>query len=401
MYNKRAQREGAAVAIIIIVIALFMTLYLLFIPPAERNKILDGNINDNLDSSSSSNNLNQGTIELLAESPGLVSPTTESSTIHRIPSVNVFLKDEPQIITLAQSLVVSKGLFSKTIPELKFQTKDLDQTTKVTLFFSVEQSSGELRIKVNGNTFYVEEIKTPGIKIIEIAKSFLKKDNNLELSVSSPGIAVWKTNTYNLKDLGVKQEFERKNNEESRTFVVPSQEKVSMKKSKLKYTQVCNFPLSKEVTHLDVLINDQRAYDANIKCLSTDDEFEIDTDLLLAGTNTLTFRLEGGDFSFNQIKLETESRTSDRPTFYFSLNDKQINDIKSGDRKIKMHLLLEQNRNIKNARLQINSNEVLMKTDRNTFDLDLKDYVLEGTNFVKVLPVNSFNIIGLKVTLED
>ena len=63
--------------------------------------------------------------------------------------------------------------------------------------------------------------------------------------------------------------------------------------------------------------------------------------------------------------------------------------------------LLEQNRNVKNARLQINSNEVLMKTDRGTFDLDLKDYVLEGTNFVKILPVNSFDIVGLKVTLED
>ena len=393
--SKRAQREGAAVAILIIVIALFMTFYILFIPPEERSKLLQQDT-----TSTETGTSTPAKIELLAESPGLVTPTTESATIHRIPSVNVFLKDEPKIISLAQSLVVSKGLFSRSTPQLKFQTKDLDETTKVTLFFSVEQSSGELRLKVNGNTFYTEEITTPGIKIIEIAKSFLKQDNSLELSVSSPGFAFWSVNKYSLKELGVKQEFERKNNEESRTFVMSSEEKNNLKNVKLKYTQQCNFPLSKETTRLDILLNEQRAHEAEIKCVTTDEELDVDPELLVSGTNTLTFRLEKGDFSFNLIKLETQSRASERPTFYFSLNEDQYSDIKSGKRSINLHLLLDKNTKAKNARILINSNEVLMQTDRNSFDNNLKDYVLEGTNFIKIIPVNSFNIVGLKVTLE-
>src|SRR3989338_3182733 len=193
--SKRAQREGAAVAILIIVIALFMTFYILFIPPEERSKLLQQDT-----TSTETGTSTPAKIELLAESPGLVTPTTESATIHRIPSVNVFLKDEPKIISLAQSLVVSKGLFSRSTPQLKFQTKVLDETTK----------------------------------------SFLKQDNSLELSVSSPGFAFWSVNKYSLKELGVKQEFERKNNEESRAFVMSSEEKNNLKSVKLKYTQQCN-----------------------------------------------------------------------------------------------------------------------------------------------------------------
>ncbi|MBI2148408.1 hypothetical protein HYU23_01910 [Candidatus Woesearchaeota archaeon] len=394
--SKKAQREGTAVAILLIVIALFMTLYILFIPPQERNQLLQKDTTET--------GVEGGLppkVELLAESPGLVTPTTESATVHRIPSVNVFLKEEPKLITLAQNLFVSKGLFSKSFANLKFQTRDLDETTKLTLFFSVDQTTGgELRFKVNGNTVYAEEIKTPGVKIIEVAKSFLQDDNKLEISVSSPGVAFWKTNKYNLKDVGVKQEFERRNNEESRTFVIPAQEKNNLKSVKIKYTQVCNFPMVKETTHLDILVNEQRAHEAEIRCITTDDEFEIDPDLIIAGTNTITFRLEKGDFSFNLIKLETETRTSERPTFYFSLNQDQFNAIKNGKRNINLHMLLEQNRKQKNSRILINSNEILMQTDRNTFDKDLRDYVLEGTNFIKIIPVNSFNIVGLKVTLE-
>ncbi len=381
--SKRAQREGAAVAILIIVIALFMTFYILFIPPEERNQLLQQGSN-----LTSGDGLYAGQIELLAESPGEVTPTTEFAAVHSIPSVNIFLKEEPQIISLAQSLAVEKGLFSSSNPTLKFQTKDLDQTTKVTLFFSVDKASGELRAKVNGNTIYGEEVTTPGVKIIEIARSLLQSENTLELSVSSPGLAFWQTNKYSIKDLGVKQEFERKNNEESRTFFIASKEKTNLKKALLKYTQVCNFPLTKDTTHLEVLLNDRRVHEAEIKCITTNDQFDLDPKYIADGTNTLTFKLESGDFSFNIIKVETQSAASERPTYYFSLNQAELKAVKSGQRTVNLHLLLNQDLSNKNAKLSINSNDVVMKTNKNTYDINLRDYVLEGTNFVKITPLN-------------
>ena len=82
------------------------------------------------------------------------------------------------------------------------------------------------------------------------------------------------------------------------------------------------------------------------------------------------------------------------------ITQEQYEDVKANDRKLNLHLLFDQTKQMKNARLMINSNEILMQTDRNTFDRDLKDYVLEGTNFIKITPINSFNIVGLKLELE-
>src|SRR3989338_7757107 len=233
-FDRRKKGEefssGGSVAVILIVIALFMTLYLLFISPEERAKILkgDNDTDDDLDDKDSRR------IELVAESPGLVSPTREFPTTHRIPSINIFLKTEPTIKQLASSLKISNSLFSDTESTLNFKIENLEDTTSANLFFSVEDSSGELIVKLNGNTIYSKEITNKGVEIVSLPKQLLEERNRLDIGVSSPGIAFWRTNTYSLKDIGVKQEHIKKNSEESRSFTLTGTEKTSLEKVRLK-----------------------------------------------------------------------------------------------------------------------------------------------------------------------
>jgi hypothetical protein len=395
MHNsKRAQESPSGIATVLFIIAFFMVLYILFVPPEERSRILGSeNVTDSVGTS-------RGRIELLTESPGLVTPDSKSATVHRISSVNIFLRDEPKITKLSQELSVYKSWFTSSSPVLKFTNEDVEQTKKVTLFFSVDNPSGELKVKLNGNTIYGEEIQSSGIKIIEIAKSNLKEENQLELSVSSPIFAFWKTNKYQLKDVGIKQEFERRNNEETRTFTIPKVELEGMAKAKLSYTQQCNYQLGDEVTQFELFLNDKKAHSGKIRCVTTETELELPTDLFVEGSNTISFTLEKGDFTLNQLKLETESKSGERPTYFFSVTDSQYRDIRSGARKLKLQLSMVQNNKIKTSKFLINNNELLMQTDRSSFEKDLKDYVIEGTNFIRITPSNSFEIVGLKVILE-
>lgn len=389
--GKRGQ-GGAAVATIIIVIALFMVLYILLIPPEERQELLDTDQTSQQKTSRTSTEK----IELLAESPGLLTPTTESATVHSIPSVNIFLKVEPRISKLSDKLLVSKSLFSDASPRLRFAAPDLDETKKVTIFFSVDKADGELRIRVNNNMVFSDEIKSAGIQVIEIARSYLQENNEIEFRVSSGFLA---SNKYEISEIGIKQEFERSNIEEERTFTLASQEVQSLTRARLKYFQICNSPLQNEFTELDILLNNRRIFSSEIRCLTTEEQMEIDQDLLAPGLNELKFRLEEGDFSFNQIKVETETRELDRPTYFFTLSGRQFDEIQSGEKIMTLELLLEQ-RGSKQAKFLINNNELLMQTDRNIFERDLKDFVVQGTNFIKITPVNSFNVVGLKVILE-
>lgn len=390
-FGKHGQ-GGAAVAAVIIVIALFMVLYILLIPPEERQQLLDTEQTSSQKISSAA----PEKIELLAESPGLLTPTTESAIIHSIPSVNIFMKIEPKITKLSDKLLVSKSIFSETSPRLRFATPDLDETKKVTLFFSVGKAEGELKIKVNGNTMFSDEIKSAGVQIIEIAGSFLRENNELEFSVSSGFLA---KNKYELSDIGIKQEFERSNVEEIRTFTMASQEIQALTGVRLRYFQICNSPMQSEFTELDVLLNNRRVFSSEIRCVTTEEQIELDPNLLATGMNELVFRLEEGDFSFNQIKVETETREVDRPTYFFTLSGRQFDEIQSGAETITLQLLLEQ-RGSKQARFLINNNDLMMQTDKNIFERDLKDFVVQGTNFIRIIPVNSFNVVGLKVILE-
>ena len=390
--RKKGQTDGGSVAVIIIVIALFMVLYILFVPPDVRHDLL--NLQNDSSVSTSTGRERQ---ELIAESPGVVSPTKSSIFVHKLSSMNLFLKTEPKVTKLASNLIVKNGLFAKSSPIVRFSMASLDDTAKATLFFSISEASGELRVKVNGNTIYSEDITSPGIKVIEIARSYLKKDNEVEFAVSK---GIFSSHVYTLQDVGVKQEFQLKNSEEKRTLSVSSEEKKNMESATLTYKQFCKTRLDSGLTTLEIRVNDRTAFSKQISCLSVDESVDLKESLFSEGANSLTFVLGEGDFLFSDVELRTKTKESSFPSYTFTLTSENFQKVKDGSRKITLNVLLEDNKARKNANFQINSNEVLMRTDSREFNLNLKDYVIDGTNFLRVVPSNTFTILGLKVTLE-
>ncbi len=396
MIKNKKGADGGSVAVILIIIALFMVLYILFIPPADRDLLL----NQPNSSSNINSNVVNGKIELLFASPGRLNPNEEFGTMHPLQDVNLFVKTEPKLVSLSQNLNVENSLFSKSFPKIRFQTSDLSETKGVSLNFFVSKTQGELRMKLNGNTIYTEEVEGTGAKIINIAVQDLKDNNELEFSVSSPGLAFWATNKYNLKDIILKQEFNRINSEEERTFTVSEQEKNSLQFVKIKYTQVCNQPLPKETAPLTIYINNKRASSAYIRCVTTSQNFDIDSSLIVEGTNKIQFKLEEGDFLLSAISVETKSSDSKFSTYPFSLPASEFKLISSGQKTVNLELSMPTKRGLKAARLLINNNEVLLNTDSTSFSRDISSLLVEGTNVLQIIPTSSFSINSLKVVLS-
>lgn len=391
MRNKRGEGEGSSIAAVLIVIALFMVLYLLFIPPEDRHEILGID-----DKTNSKTTLNNG-LELLAESPGVVSASKDFATKHSMPSLSIFVKTEPLIEKLATNLVIKRGLFTKLFPKLTFRTEDLKDTKSATLSFFVKEGSGTLTIKLNGQTVYSEEIEKPEAKVVVVPTNLLREENQLEFSVAYGFFGV---NKYNLQNVILKQEFERINAKESRTFTITSGEIASLSRAVLKYTQVCNSQLEIETTQLDIHINNVRQSTQNIKCLTTTQEMDIDKNLLRDGQNTLTFTIEEGDFSFNQMSFETMSQDAKFLSYQFSIAKRDFAKLKGGENII-LKLLMPKEGNKKiNAKIFVNENEISMNTDTGEFSRDISEYVVEGTNFLRIIPSNTFLINSLKVIME-
>lgn len=394
--NKKGQlSEGRTIASLILVIAILMILYILFIPPQARDDLLgptDINFND-------SDRDGRGRLELLSQSPGLVSPTREFGIVHQIPSVNLFVKSEPKVFSLAQSLSVKNGLFTKAFPSTSFDVDDAD-LKRVALVFSVRDPSGELRLSLNGNQFYAEDLEASGVKVIEIPLNLIRNRNTLDFEVSSPGLAFWKTNKYALSDVTLREEFERINSQESRQFTITSDEKDSLESAELSYFQFCNLRLPDQTTTLRIYLNDESVFSGLTRCISTKQTHEVDIADLNSGTNDVRFVLENGDFTLNEIKLETISDEAKRPTYTFSLSKKQFEDIQDGDRDIYLEMFFEEQERAKRARVTVNEADIILNTEENSFEYNLEDDVERGTNFIRISPSNTFNIVGLKVVLD-
>ncbi len=396
MRTKKGAYEGSTITVILIVIALFMVLYVLFIPPEDRERLL----NEGTSSSGTPASLKLPIVELLAEAPGVISPSSQFGTKHSMQEVNLFVKTEPKLETLSQNLVIKNGLFSKSAPKLRFRSEDFSDTKTITInFFVSEVTGGELRMKLNGQNVYSDEISSTGAQVINVALGNLKEENDLEFSVSSPGILFWDTNKYNVKDVILKQEFSRVNSKEDRTFTLADSEADSLQSAVLKYTQVCNQRLSKGTADFVIRLNNQRVSTSLISCVNTEQEMDLDKSLLVRGRNTLSVELEDGDFSFKQMAVLVKSSDSSLPTYQFTLPSAEFSKVKSGQKRVKLELFFS-NRDSKNARMDINNNEIALDTSETSFSRDVSDLVIEGTNFLRLMPTNTFTITGLKITLQ-
>ena len=142
---KKSQTSAGSIAVFVILLALFMVLYLLFLPPKDRANLLGEN-----KTSEDTNGNNGGTTAsgnvLLTQSLGLLKPFEKETSTHEIDSVQLFLKDEPMTEDLATSISVSKSMFSTETKQLRFNIDDLTNLNKVTLFFLVTQTKRELII---------------------------------------------------------------------------------------------------------------------------------------------------------------------------------------------------------------------------------------------------------------
>ena len=244
MKNKRAQGADAIMTLVII-IALIIVLFVILLPPEERARLL----NETYDNETSTNTNGNAVKTLLLETPDKVYPTKEDKLEHEINPVNLFVRTEPEIITLANSLQVSRSLFGSQDQTLSFDLENLDNLKDLKFSFNVDTAEGTLSIELNNNIIFNGKISENTPKIITLPINLLKQSNEIKIYVSSPGAKFWGTNVYTLNNLKIKQEFEKINSKETRTFSISESEKQSLSKvssvSLLQYIKYFNFELLK------------------------------------------------------------------------------------------------------------------------------------------------------------
>jgi hypothetical protein len=305
---------------------------------------------------------------------------------------------EGTVIKELDSVYVSSSLFGKNTKEISFTVDDVENIENVLLNFIVKEANGRLIIKINENEVYNNVITTANIEPIKLDE-FLEKDNVIEISASAPGALFWKKNKYLLESVTVTGDILRKEAQESRNiFVVSRTEKDNLEKVTLKFLPECD-PV--KVGRLKVVLNDYEIYSAVPDCGLPIPAIELAPNYLYSGENELIFRTERGNYLMDRIRLVSYLEKIEYPVYYFELSAEEYDDVQAGKADVNLYLRFVDDVTYKQGKIIVNGHTAGIDQTGIDYLKDLDDWIVRGSNSVKVEPSKTIDIASLKVVLES
>ncbi len=371
---------------LIILIGLFIVLYLLLIPPEDREALLN--------ETSSVDGVGVRTSNILLESPGRVTPTKVGEIEHNVGSMNLFSREDPESETLFSSLSVSRSFFSNKDRIITFNIKDIEDLNDLFLTFIVERASGDLVIEMNDNVIF--RGPAGGYSEVALPLNLVRETNELVLYSDSVGFKFWDRNYYDLHSLKLRKEFERVHSSETRTFVLSDEEKSNLERSTLEYFIYCN-DLDRQ-SFLRIYLNDNQIQSGTLGCVREHRTWTLDKSYIKAGVNELMFVIDEGDFLIDSIMVKNVLKESSFRSYSFFISDSQYDSVLTEEKDAILEMKLDGDSKV--ADIVINDRSIRMDVTGDSYVKDISDYINEGTNDLEILPLRDFEIRTLRIDLK-
>ena len=377
------KKGSSSVAGLVFLIAVFIIIYILVMPPCDKCRLLDnGDCTEVCDGNGA-----EGI--LLSDEIGEVNLKDEIT--HTLDPVNLYIRVEPEEEKLAGSLFVNRAWFGNVDQDLSFELEDLDNLEEV--YFSAKVAEGKGKLFIELNDRLVDQIEeNRGSILVSLPSSYLKEKNNLKLYTSSPGIAFWSKNQYDLEDLKIRKEFERVHYEESRTFSMSKSERESLIESNLQFSVFCSAAGSLSV--LKVYLNDELLSSESIACESFDKEIELKGSNLNIGENKISFVIDDGTYLLTPITIKNRLNKEIYPSYNFNI-DGEIYDSTGF-----YFLSLQMGSGRKEAKILLNNHNIELDSEDSYFQRDITNYIKKGNNFLEIVPEENFEINSIKIWYE-
>ncbi len=390
--KKGAETNNAGnIAVLVALIALFIIIYVLLLPPSARRELLGDESGVGVGNNSGSGNV------YFSRYLGELSPSTQvNSVYHNIPAVNMFTTNDKDLTTLSGYLQVSSAFIGSKSQNIAFNLDSPEDVKKASLYLLVEEADGNLILKLNGQEIYNNQLRANIQETIELPLQYLQGQNNIQLFVSSPGWMFWKTNNYKIREIKLRKETKISNKLVERTISIPASEWGSIDKAILKYSVFCD---REEDNILSIFVNDQLLYKDVPFCNIDADEIEVDKNNLVYGTNKIRFETMDGDYLIEQISLKTLLQKETRPEEVFSVSQDEYKDIRRGLKNVVAYIDFGNRGNRRLLNLDINGEIVEVDTNQDVYSLKISDYIKQGGNSIKIEPRNTFEIIEFNVEL--
>ena len=391
--KKGAETNNAgSVAVLVALIALFIILYVLLLPPEARKELLQ-------DQGAGVTN-EQGVLggkAYFSRFLGELSPKTGSNTIyHNVPAANLFTTSEKDLTTISDFIQVSSGFANSKDQNIAFAISSPEDIRQATLYTLVEEADGDLVLTLNGNKIYDNTLRSNVQESVEIPTGYLQKSNMLTVSVSSPGWMVWDQNLYKLRYLKLRKETQISNKVVESIISIPSSEWGSMEKAILKYSVFCSRTEDKA---LSIYVNDQLVYKDVPFCNINADEIEIDRSILISGSNKIRFETQEGDYLVESISLRTALKKETETEEVFFVSEDEYKDVRNGIKDVIAYIDFGNKYDRKILELYVNDQLIDVDTSNDLYTVNISNEIEKGGNSIRIKPKNTFEVIDFRVEL--
>lgn len=318
--SNKAQ-SGSNAAVVIIIIMVLITLYILFLPPEDREDLLSGGTGTGGNSGGTSG----GTVRLdnarpailLRESIGKIYSQDDDEDQFKMNSFTISTETQGGIVKTKSSIYTKSSAFQEQTDSMIFSI-DEDLTDNLILSFNVRRGSGRLTITLNGVTVYTGEIDQGNSPPIYLDEDQIQGNNDLTFSVSGPGIAFWRFNEYDLTDIKITGDItDISGSQNIQSLALRSRDLSNLESSRLRFLAECN---ERQVQNFEVRLNGQRLFRGIPDC-AIYNFLPIDSSSLLVGNNEFEFSIQSGRVLVDRLELQNKLEDPDYPVMYFEMHE--------------------------------------------------------------------------------
>jgi hypothetical protein len=390
----------------LLLMVLFFVLYIVIVSPtSEKEKLIQeggleslGKLNQGFGMQQGQPQGSYGSVfnkQLLIESPGLVVPFSNAIESKPIDSVRLFMKEETSTRTLSNDLIAEGSIFKKKPAEISFRIDDPFNIGKVDLYFVPVKTEGKLKVSINGRTIYNREVRTTELPI-EIPIDLLKTRNNIVFEAE--GNSMFGSNEQHLKSVQLVMKGFIANNLEQRSFVLTKEDKDSLKRATLFFMTSC-LTVSQN-GKLNIYLNDRLISTRSVVCDIIPTVLDLDKLFMVEGRNILTFEIDRGEFVLERMILEKDFDEVDFKTYYFPLQVTEYDALVRGFANGILEMSFNDDGLRKKATLFVNGERVYLDSYGARWGIDVSPFLVDGENFIKIIPDNQFEILHMEVSLR-
>ncbi|MBI2564858.1 hypothetical protein HYV79_02610 [Candidatus Woesearchaeota archaeon] len=396
MADKKVLTNQEGAAWLIGIITLLLIFYVVFLPPQEREKLLEEKITEK-----------EKPLELFLEENLLLKeelgylatvPTEEKEIL--IPN---FLLQETKpdvVLRVFNPFTVKKALFTRKTKTVTFNLPKLEDISNLRASFQTLFRNGILNVELNDHEVFDARVKQHAV-VINLPKELLKEENELVFSTNGGFFEKKEYQIEDLKVIGTVSEIEKLTS--LNPFTLTESEYKSIESGKLRLYISCD---QSRIGYIKMRLNSENVY-SGIPVCGDFVQLQFEQKDFREGRNTLVFEGEKGTYDVSELKLKLDLKKTKSYIQYFEVTDALYSDLVFDRfKKLVVEIDFFDDGEQKLARINVNGRykTIDQKTAKFkwvlTAEPEVQDVVLPGRNYLELTPLEPVTVRELRVRVE-